>query len=406
MKLLYISLITGLGVLILLLISRPQIEPFNDLQSRIALYEHPGQCPFDYVKLYEDTAHNNKFVVESKVKQQPPNLDQIFKSIDDYQTAWNQVKTVFPNLTQCPDPYQKYLDQMRQYYAQQKYQLATRQTTTPLYQQGGSGSGNGNEVQQLPTIQDNRNLTVRELTRTVTNPSQLTSDLYMKPNTPNTRGNEQIDTSVQPADHWVPITNSAHNLRLLQNQMEDESFERQRAAQKQIYQMQAEITHLQMEIERLRSQLVDQKSYFEDLDQTVETKHKQIVTANRVNQQLTKNIQELEKKATDLENLYLQADSQRNSLAVRLKTLRTSVEEEIKNQGYTYVPPTHWTMNQWRPPQCLPESKQSPCPITIGQHSSDYAKVFDETAVKNTSLYIPQETSLDPIDYISASTSK
>ena len=96
--------------------------------------------------------------------------------------------------------------------------------------------------------------------------------------------------------------------------------------------------------------------------------------------------------------MYLQADSQRNTMEVRLRELRNSVEEEIKHKGYTYVPPTHWTMNQWRPPECLTGQHNTVCPIDVPDN--DYATVFDQTQVHTTPQIPYQEVSMDPIDHL------
>lgn len=86
------------------------MEPFNNLSARIALYDRPYECPYNYVRIYEDREHNNKFVVESKLKDQPQDLDNVFESIDDFRDSWNHLAHLFPNLNICPDPYQDYLN--------------------------------------------------------------------------------------------------------------------------------------------------------------------------------------------------------------------------------------------------------------------------------------------------------
>jgi septal ring factor EnvC (AmiA/AmiB activator) len=204
----------------------------------------------------------------------------------------------------------------------------------------------------------------------------------MLPNTPNKNGQEQIDTSVTPATDLMPITNSPQNIQLLKNQMVNSNFEQQRAYQKQIFQMNAEIDQLRREVELARERLIDEKTHFEDLDLTVEDKHKQIMDANQLNQNLTAKIEELQKKNDDIENLYLAADSQRNKLAVRLKTVRTSLEQEVNNKGYTYIPPTHWTMSQERTPVCLVNKPSVAKPLLT--NTGNYAEVFGEMNVNPT----------------------
>lgn len=378
-------------ILVLALVTRSIREHFNDRPAKIALYDHPSRCPFDYIRLYEDRQHNNKFVVESKIEQQPKSLDLVFDTIDDYQDAWNQIKHVFPNITKCGQPYETYINQIRQYYQNQKYALPAQETTVPLYDRETFTS---NTKVELPSIYVNHNINVRQLSRTTDNPSQMSSAQYMKPNTPNMRGHEQIDTSVTPPNDLVPITYTDKNIQMLKNQMVDSNFDQQRTYQKQILQSKAEIDQLRREIESLRDQLVYEKSHFENLDKTIEEKHQKIVDTTRLNIDLLKKIDDLNHRNSDLENLYLQADAHKNTLEVRLKTIRNSVEEEIKHKGYTILPPTHWTMNQWRPPICRDQNNIQPHPV-VSKNTSGYAAVFGETEVKNTDLYMHQETPMD-----------
>jgi hypothetical protein len=379
-----------------MVLTSPILEEFNNQEAKIALYDHPHQCPFDVIKLYEDNMRDNKFVVESKLKNRPKSLDLVYESIDDYNDMWNQTKHFFPNIEQCGDPYKNYLDSVRQYYQKQKYMPASQETTVPLYNRETFVSDTQID---LPSIYVNKNIQVRQLTRTTDNPSQMSSSQYMKPNTPNTHGQEQIDTSVTPTNDMVPITYTDKNIQMLKNQMVDSNFEQQRTYQKQILQMNSEIDQLRREIELLREELVHEKSHFEDLDKTIEEKHQKIVNANKLNQGLMGKIENLNQRNTDLENLYLQADAHKNTLEVRLKTLRESVEEDVKNKGYTILPPTHWTMNQWRPPICRGGDKSTVCPLTSGNTTGNYADVFDETQVKNTDLFTHKETSMDPANY-------
>lgn len=395
MDLLLILAVLAILIVLMILINRKLflIEKFNNLQARVALYDYPHECPFDYINMYEDSLHNNKFIVESKLKNQPKELDNVFESVMDYRDSWDQLQHIFPNINKCGDPYEKYLDNMRIYYRQQKYVPYTHGTTTPLYGE----TFVGDTQIDLPSIYSNRNIDIRQLTRTVYNPSQLNTDRYMLPNTPNLDNNEQIDISVKPADERIPITYSEENIRLLKNQMVDQNFEQQRTYQKQILQMTAEIDQLRREIEALREQLIFEKNHFEDLDQSVEDKHQQIMVTNQTNLDLTKKIEELKKKSADMENLYLIADSQKNTLELRLQNLRKSMEEDIKNKGYTYLPPIYWTMNQWRPPICLSKDKTAACPIATDNKTGNYADVYGETSAHITPI-VHVETSIDPID--------
>lgn len=387
-------ILTIVAILIIGLLRNTIIETFNNLDAKIALYNNPNGCPFDYINLYENDS--NKFGVESKLNNQPKSLDLIFNSIDDYNEAWNQVNYIFPNISKCDNPYKKYLNNVRQYYKNQKFVPTVQDTTAPLYNQENFIS---TMKVELPSIYTHNNIDIRQLTRTTDNPSQMNSAQYMKPNTPNTRGHEQIDTSVNPANDIMPITYSDRNIQLLKNQMVDNNFEQQRTYQKHILQMNSEIDQLRREIEALREQLVYKKNHFEDLDKTIEEKHQKIVEANKINMDLLKKVDDLNQRNADLENLYLQADAHKNTLEVRLKSLRNSVEEEIKNKGYTIIPSTHWTMNQWRPPICRGENKDLVCPVTSTNTSGNYAEVFGETRVKNTDLFTHVESPIDSIDY-------
>lgn len=413
-------MVIGCVVLRSIIHRNSSLETFNTRSARVALYDHPTQCPYEYINLYEDRQHNNKFVLESKLKDQPRELDNVFESAGDFRDSWAQLGHVFPNLDLCPDPYQQYLNHVRQYYQLQKYVPSTRDTTTPIYRRdimiGGGDTNSSKSVRQIslpstpvpPTVSPPMSspvpsiystidqVNVRQLTRTVNNPSQLNTDRYMLPNSPVLQSNTQIDTSVTPASDQVPIVYNEPNLQLLKNQLIDDNFERQRTYQKQLYQMKGEIDQLRREAEWLRQQLVYEKRHFEDIDQSMEDKHTQILQTNQINLQLGQKIEELEQKNKQIEDLYLQADSQRNSLEVRLKTLRTSVEEQVKNSGYTYIPPTHWTMNQWRPPNCLTEQKNTTCPMGS---TNNYATVFGDTQVHQTLLPSHQTISLDPIDH-------
>jgi hypothetical protein len=367
------------------------------MESKVALYESPHQCPFDYLNLYEDPVRNGTFIVESKLKtKKNKELDHIYDTLDSYKDDWNQIRQVFPNIEQCGDPYQKYLSGLKQFYDNQKYLPSTPTTTTPIYT---TESFDGTTKIDLPSIYTNNNINIRQLTRSVNDSSQVNTDRYMLPNSPNTNGNEQIDTSVKPAVIHIPITYNDHTIQKLKNQMVDNDFEVQRTYQKQILQMSDEIEQLRRQIEVLRQQVIQEKAHFEDLDQSTEDKHQQIMNANRLNVELLNKIEELKKKNDDIENLYLKTDSQRNTLELRLKQVRSDLENDIKQQGYTYLPPTNWTMNQWRPPICLPETQQMAQPTQEG--SSQYLKVFNEGKVPPlppTVSNIPQNP--DPIDYV------
>jgi hypothetical protein len=407
-----LSVLSVIAVIAVPFLRHGRVEGFNNLRSRIALYEHPNECPFEKLELTADPLRNNKLVVSSKLKDQPPELDNVFDSLDDYQTAWNQLQAIYPNLEKCDKPYQKYLRDVRQYYLEQKYAPNTNQTTTPLYKEtfvgntgsvdngdnivsgrsggrngsnssdsGNNSGNNGGSVQiDVPTIYTNTNLPVRQLTRTVFNSSQLNTDRYMSPNTANLLTNEQIDTSVTPANDRIPITNNPHDLMTLKNQMVDANFEQQRTYQKQTLQMRAEIDHLRREIENLRTQLIQEKTSFEDLDRTIEQKSQQVISANSLNADMRKKLEELKRKNDDLENLYLLTDSHKVVLETRLQNLRTSVEEDYKTKGYTYLPPIYWTMNQYRPPNCLPEKTGVTCPVNSKNTVGDYQTVFNENA--------------------------
>lgn len=394
-KLLLICTVLIILIVIVTIKQKGYIETFNNLASRVALYDHPYECPFDYINLSEDLSKNDKFIVESKLKKQPKELDHVYDTIDEYLDAWKQISSIFPNIKKCGDPYQQYLEQLRIYYQNQKNTPNTHDTTTPIYVETFT------DTQQidLPNTNDNTNISVRSLNRTVDNSSQLSASLYMKPNTPIIDGNEQIDTSVKPADDHVPITYNEQNIMSMKKQMIDANYEEQRAYQKQVYQLVGEIDRLRREIESLREQLINEKSHFEDMDNSMEDKHKQIVQANQLNVALTQKITELEKKNTDIENLYLQADSQKNIMEVRLRNIRDSMQQDIKHKGYTYLPPIYWTMNQWRPPNCLTDKHDTTCPAIINKSASDYATVYNDSTVSTIDTIRHDVMSIDPIDF-------
>jgi hypothetical protein len=273
-------------ILIIVIFNATIIEKFNNRESRLALYDHPDECPFEYIRLYEDSERNNKFILESKLKGKPKSLDIVFDSIDAYNDSWNQLSHVFPNINKCGNPYETYLKNVRQYYQDQKYAPRTHETTTPIY---NKESFSGTMKIDIPT---SRNIDVRGLTRTTDNPTQLATNRYMTPNTPITHGNEQIDTSVQPHNDMIPITYTDKNIQLLKNQMVDSEYDAQRAQQRMTLQMNSEIEQLRLEIEVLRQQLVNEKRYFEDLDRSVEEKQLAILRANDT----TKKIEDIEMK--------------------------------------------------------------------------------------------------------------
>lgn len=397
MNLLLILILVSLLTIVLLMVFKSRIfEPFNNLESKIALYDHPNECPFDYIRLYEDNLHNNKFVVESKLTNKSKELDHLYDTMEDYNESWDQIKRRFPNITKCGDPYAKYMEGVRTYYENQKYAPTTRQTTVPLYSDEGFTS---NTQIDLPSIDADRNIQIHPLVRTVNYSSQMATNQYMTPNTSNLQGNEQIDTSVKSENNLVPITYSDKNVQLFKNQLMDSNFEQQRTYQKQMLQMSAEVDRLRREIEQLREQLVFEKSHFENLDKSIEEKHQKILDANKLNVELSEKINELNKKNKQFEEMYLQADSQKTIMEVRLKALRDSAEEDIKNKGYTILPPTHWTINQWRPPICIASDKNTVCPLLSKNDTGQYATIFDETSVKSFHQPNYQEIDMDPIKF-------
>lgn len=242
-------LILFIVIIFIYFISRISIEHFNNLDSRIALYDSPRKCPFDYLRMYEDSSHNNEFVVESKIKNKSKEFDNIYDTIDGYQDAWNQLKHTFPNVTLCGDPYAKYIEDTRKYYSNLKNVDNTHETTIPYYE---NESFTGSIRVDLPSSNTPQNVIIRQLTRTVNNSSQLGTDRYMYKNSPNTNGNEQIDTSVIPANDKIPATFTDYNMQALKNQIVYDNFEREKLMQKQVYQMKEESDQLRREIELLR----------------------------------------------------------------------------------------------------------------------------------------------------------
>jgi hypothetical protein len=242
---------------------------------------------------------------------------------------------------------------------------------------------NGGSVQkaELPSIYDSGpKLQVRPLTRDEHNPSQINQSNFSIANVPQLDKNEQIDTSVQPTNLRLPSTYSNQQIQNMKNGMLNDNFERQRDQQKLIMGLNAEIERLRNEINETREQLMYEKEHFENLNSSIEQKRSQIDDINRINSSLNKKITDLQKKNSDVENLYLQADSQRNTFEVRLNNLRKSQEEAQKNKGnsYTFVDGAHMSLNQWRPPICIPQKECPVCPSLSTNNVADYMTVFDE----------------------------
>jgi hypothetical protein len=77
----------------------------------------------------------------------------------------------------------------------------------------------------------------------------------MLPNSPILSQNEQIDTSVMPADDRIPITLSSDGIKRFKDQMMVNQFEQQSNYQKQIYQLAFENEQLKREMEEQRNDL-------------------------------------------------------------------------------------------------------------------------------------------------------
>jgi hypothetical protein len=279
---------------LLLAIIYPVVEQFNTRQSRIALYDNPHQCPYNYVDLYKDPLSGDKFVVESKLKGQPrKELDNVYRDVNNFQESWTRLGHVFPNLYLCSDPYQNYLASLRRYYQGLSNVPSLNLTTTPIYYKNEAFQSS-TAVEPLvpgveplvpgvepppPTTQQERRdrgafdpvglpvelplepsttstVDVRVLNRTVDNPSQLNASTYMLPNSPILSQNEQIDTSVMPADDRIPITLNVNGIKQFKDQMMVNQFEQQSNYQKQIYQLAFENEQLKREMEEQRNDIV------------------------------------------------------------------------------------------------------------------------------------------------------
>jgi len=244
-----------LTLLIIYVFMKQYKEKFTDKQARIALYNNPSSCPFEYITLYEDPDNNNKFIVKTKLKGEPKSLDMVFDSIENFLDYWDQISEIFPNLNKCTHPYKSYLNNIKDNYQKKKHIPYTKETTIPIYYE----TFNGTKRIDVPSIYLPNNIEVRKLTRTSDNPTQLGTNRYMTPNTFTMRGNEQIDTSVQPHNDYLPSTYTDKNIQLMKNQLLDSEFERQHVTKKYIRQMNIEIQQLRIEIEKIREENLNNK---------------------------------------------------------------------------------------------------------------------------------------------------
>jgi hypothetical protein len=253
----------------------------------------------------------------------------------------------------------------------------------------------------LPAIYSDRNLPIRKLTRDEHNPSQLSPRAFATPNVPQLDQNSQIDTSVEVANVKIPPTYSEQQLQNMKVGSLDANFDRQREQQKIVLQSSNEIERLKREIDGLREELIYQKEHFENMNSSVGDKQQQIESVYDLNDQLHQKVAELEKKNDVYKNLYDLTDSQRNTYEVRLNAIQRARIEERRNKGFTYLPPENWTLNQWRPPVCLPQ-KEFPVVASLSSPTmGDYMTVFDQSAtgsvlpkfkyevIKNEKYYLP-----------------
>ena len=68
-------------------------EPFNSLQSKIALYDHPHECPFERLNLYRDP-ETNKIVISTKIKgHECPELSNVYDNLNDFRDAWTRTSS-------------------------------------------------------------------------------------------------------------------------------------------------------------------------------------------------------------------------------------------------------------------------------------------------------------------------
>lgn len=408
------------------------VEGFNTPRDRAVLYDHPNQCPFDYLRFKESTPRNDstaQYVVQSKIKGQPPELDMVYGSLDNYQRDWNQMKTLFPNIQQCGDPHQQYLRSL----ATQPSKIISNVTTNPIYpyqrglgettsphgpsyggrfqwkskyprryQAGGAGVNGVNEVNEvnevkeinLPSINTPSPIEVKELTRDEIKTSQLNPNAYLSTDTPQSRYNESIDTSVQPAQVKIPPTYTEEQIQQMKTELINDQFEKQREQQKIVLTLKTEIDRLEREYRALQEQLMYEKQHFTELNDNLGSKSQQIDHANQLNIDLQHKIAQLNQRNATLNEMYLQTEAQRNTYEVRLQTLRQSLEEERKTPGYTYLPPTNWTINQWRPPVCLSSQTNVVVPSEPGcGMGHNYMTVFDQTSLGTNVPYAYQTVS-------------
>lgn len=326
-------------------------EFFNSQESKTALYENPNLCPFESIEIVND---NPNLIVKSKLKNGHQNLDHVYRSIGEFLTDWKQLEYQFPNVKKCDNPYEQYIEQLKNNYQKLKKLPSLNITTTPIYEGMTSNqnldtdhSSDYHQISRLilPSIYTNRNITIRSLV-----PSNYYPFHHLQtPNVPqlDTKKEYQpFDESVRAVSDPIPSVYTDQNIQLFKQQMLLDRFEQEREYNKQILSLNAEIDKLKREIEYLRQQLVNEKRHFEELDRTIEEKHQQILKTNNLNQILTSKSEQLNRRIKQLEEMYLQSDSQRTVLEVRLANLRKHLENQ-KNQLLPFTI-TEWESNPSR----------------------------------------------------------
>ena len=269
----------------------------------------------------------------------------------------------------------------------------------PTYETSPSKSKLPPQKIPLPQAQGSTKskVNVHQININRSNPVELGVNQYMTPNTIATQRHEQIDTSVVPVNDHFPITYTTKNLHDFKQQLEMDNFDQQRYYQKQSCKCKMKLNDSDSNSEAIREQLLFEKSHHMDMDQTMEDDYQKIQRLNHINQEMTQKLKDLQTQYNRMENMYLLADSQKNTYEVRLRNIRSSVDEDAHAKGYTYLPPTHWTMNQWRPPICLRQLGDPEC-LTSSPTAGSYADVFNQTQVQDTDASPHIDPTFDPID--------
>jgi len=398
-------------------------EKFNNYWSRRSLVLYPYVCPFEYITFEEHseltTEKNRIYLVKSKLKDNPTEFINVYNNIDEFLTKWDEMVAYYPNLAKCGNPYDNL-------YKPGSYDVMNRiESTTPLYEHFQEAKNDTDEKKtniwaqpvlfqserrppaprqpstqapsappatvqvnefkkmELPSIYSARDtpIKINPVIRNDNN-SDVKATYFADPDSPNVpqTGHEQIDTSVTQVNVKIPPTYTEDSIQKMKNDIIRTQFDQKHEYEKVLLTMNNEIERLQNEISVLRESLIGEKNNFENLNSTIEQKQDHIDRLLSINKLLETKIVKLEQKYKELENMYLKADSYRASCNTRLRNIRKTIEEQSKNPGFTYLPPTDWTVAGPRPPVCLPQKECPVCPVDVA--TSDRYMVLSKSDEK------------------------